>query len=220
MSRRGRATAFIVAALACAMLAAGLAAGYGARYEDRYGPLRPVVVAGHDLDAGRAIGVRAAERLQVRRVPVRFLPPGAIANPAEAIGRVPSVVVPRGSYLLASQLEQPGAADGAGSEAGPGRSPVEIAVAGGGALTTAGPGATVDVVVTTEPEGGASGRTYVAARGVRLLELREDGEAAGGPGSLGSPAAWTATLALTRGQALGLIAAESFARQIRLLPVP
>jgi pilus assembly protein CpaB len=215
VSRRGRAVAFLAAALACALLAAGLAAGYGARFKDRYGALQPVVVAGADLAAGKAIGVRAAEKLEVRRVPARFLPPGAIANPAEAIGRAPTAAVPRGAYLLAGQLAEAGAASGDGPKPGPGRSPVEIAVAGGGALAGVGPGATVDVVVTTEPEGGASGRTYIAAHGVELLDLREGSDLEGGSG--GTPA-WTATLALSHGQALALIAAENFARQLRLLP--
>jgi len=72
-------------------------------------------------------------------------------------------------------------------------------------------GAKVDVVVTSEPRGGARGRTYVAAAGVPLLALAPAGE-----DPTGSTAA--ATLGLTRRQALRLIAAESFARKLTLLP--
>jgi hypothetical protein len=70
----------------------------------------------------------------------------------------------------------------------------------------------VDVVVTSEPRGAGRGRTYVAANGVPLLGL--------GPGPDGPGAATlaAATLGLTRGQALELIAAENFARQVTLLP--
>ncbi|MFN8161499.1 MAG: hypothetical protein U0R52_10720 [Solirubrobacterales bacterium] len=66
----------------------------------------------------------------------------------------------------------------------------------------------MDVVVTSEPTGPGPGRTYVAAPAVALLGLSP------GPGGA------AATLALTRGQALRLIAAENFARQVTLLPRP
>jgi Flp pilus assembly protein CpaB len=77
----------------------------------------------------------------------------------------------------------------------------------------------VDVIVTTEPgPGRGSGRTYVAAERVELLALAQSGggpdDALPGPGT----ATWTATLALRRPQALRLIQAENFARQVRLIP--
>jgi hypothetical protein len=50
---------------------------------------------------------------------------------------------------------------------------------------------------------------------VRLLALTQQGAAGAGPA-----AGWSATLALTRSQALQLIEAESFARAVRLLPRP
>jgi hypothetical protein len=67
-------------------------------------------------------------------------------------------------------------------------------------------------VVTTEPSGPGLGRTYVAAAGVPLLAL---GPGADGPGPGGIS---SATLGLTKGQALRLIDAESFARKLTLLP--
>ena len=76
----------------------------------------------------------------------------------------------------------------------------------------------VDVVVTTEPDVGDDGRTFIAAQRVRLLALSETGGAGGGEEGLGSSPAWSATLALTRDQALRLIQAENFARQVRLMP--
>jgi hypothetical protein len=67
------------------------------------------------------------------------------------------------------------------------------------------------VVVTSEPRGAGPGRTSVAAAGVPLIGL--------GPAEGPGPAAnASAILGLTRAQALRLISAESFARQIRLLP--
>lgn len=67
-------------------------------------------------------------------------------------------------------------------------------------------------MVTTEPTGAGAGRTYVAAAGVPLLAI---GPGADGAAPGGSAAA---TLGLTRAQALRLIAAESFARQVTVLP--
>jgi Flp pilus assembly protein CpaB len=75
----------------------------------------------------------------------------------------------------------------------------------------------VDVVVTTEPgPGGGRGRTYVAAREVRLLALSQVGDSSVNDYS-SSDDQWTATLALTKPQALRLIQAESFARGVRLI---
>jgi Flp pilus assembly protein CpaB len=216
MSRRGRALAFVLAAALAAACAAAIADGYGARVAGGYGELRPVVVAAADLEpAGPIDPRRAAAALEVRRVPARFVPPGALEAPAEAIGLVPDSRLPAGSYLLASQLRPPRSATGAGAGLGRGRHPVEISVGGAEALLVGGAqpaGARVDVIVTTEPTGAGAGRTYVAAAAVPLLALSAgaDGAAAGGTAA--------ATLGLTRRQALRLIAAESFARQVTLLP--
>ncbi|MGN6215567.1 MAG: SAF domain-containing protein [Solirubrobacterales bacterium] len=214
MSRRGRAVGFLLAALLAAAAAATIANGYGDSVVRGYGALRPVLVAADDLEAGKAIGsAAAAAELEVRRVPVRFVPPDALGAAAEAVGLVPAVTVPAGSYLSASQLRVPRARV-AGPRLGRDRRPVEIAVSGAGALTAFGAqpvGSRVDVVVTTEPSGSGAGRTYVAAPAVPLLGL---GPGAEGPG--GETA--TATLGLTRAQALRLIAAESFARRVTVIP--
>jgi len=190
-----------------------VADGYGRSVVRGYGELRPVLVAVDDLRAGKKIDPRlATSGLEVRRVPVRFAPPAALAAPPEALGLVPAVAIPAGSYLLASQLRSPGASRG-DTRLGRGRRPVEIAIGGAGALSAFGVqpvGSKVDVVVTTEPTGSGDGRTYVAAAAVPLLAL--------GPGAEGGPGEATATLGLTRPQALRLIAAESFARRLTVLP--
>jgi Flp pilus assembly protein CpaB len=214
MSRRGRAVGFLLGALFAAAAAAAVADGYGDSVVKGYGELRPVLVAAGEFEAGEAIDPEAvAEKLEVRRVPLRFVPPDALGAPAEAVGLVPAVPIPAGSYLLAAQLRPPQARRPVPA-LGHGRRPVEIAVSGAGALTAFGGqsvGATVDVVVTTEPSGSGSGRTYVAAPAVPLLAL--------GPGGEGATAETAiATLALTRSQALRLIAAESFARRVTVIP--
>ncbi|HMJ74151.1 MAG TPA: Flp pilus assembly protein CpaB [Solirubrobacterales bacterium] len=216
MSRRRRALAFLLLALLAAAGAAAIADGYGASAVRGYGPLRPVVVLGARIAAGQRIGPEEiGSTLTVRRVPDRFVPPGALVAPGEALGLIARAPLPAGSYLLAAQLgiarkarrERPSLTDG--------RRPVEIAVSGADALLAAGPsrpGSRVDVVVTSEPAGAGPGRTYVAAPHVALLALRPGSEGTG-PGTTAA-----ATLGLTKSQALRLIAAESFARKVTLLP--
>lgn len=214
MNRRTRAFGFLFAALVAAAAAAAIANGYGASVVRGYGELRPVLVATAGLPAGKQIDPEAAtEDLEVRRVPVRFVPPGVLAAPAEAVGLAPAAPIPAGSYLLAAQLHPPQAA-GARPDLGGGRRPVEIAVSGAGALEATGVsplGSKVDVVVTSEPSGSGAGRTYVAAPAVPLLGLGPGGEGVEGETA-------TATLGLTREQALHLIEAESFSRRITLIP--
>jgi Flp pilus assembly protein CpaB len=214
--RRARAIAFLLLALAAAAVAAAIANGYGASVARGFGPLRPVVVVAEDLRPGRPLGpAEVAGMLEVRRVPSRFVPPDALIDPAEALGLVPYAPTPAGSYLLASQLRRPRPKSEKRSPLTGDRHPVEIVVTGAQALLAAGPapvGARVDVVVTSEPSGRGPGRTYVAAAGVPLLALGAGPE---GPGPGGASAA---TLALTKAQALRLIAAESFARRLTLLP--
>jgi Flp pilus assembly protein CpaB len=221
MSRRARAVGFLMVAAVCAVLAASIVDGYGTSVAGQYGELRPVVVAAADLPAREPVGPRELQRLEVRRVPQSFAPPDALTSPREAAGRAPIAAVPAGSYLLASQLRSPRPArERPRAELGGRRRPVEIAVTGADALAAVGEdpvGSRVDVVVTTEPGPGAKGRTRVAAAGVELLAL-DNGGGAGSGAELGSGGSWSATLALTRSQALRLIQAENFARQVRLMP--
>jgi Flp pilus assembly protein CpaB len=214
-SRRARAIGLFALAALAAALGATLVAGYGSSVARGYGPLRPVVVLSARLAAGHPIGPREAAALSVRRVPARFVPPGTLALPGDALGLVPRAPIPAGSYLVAAQRRPPGTGASPPPALLGGRRPVEIAVSGAGALLAAGtprPGATVDVVVTSEPDGHGPGRTYVAAAGVPLLAIGPGPE---GPGPGGSA---SATLGLNRHQALRLIAAESFARRLTLIP--
>jgi Flp pilus assembly protein CpaB len=215
VSRRARAVTFLLLASLGAILAVAIVAGYGSRVARGYGPLRRVVIAERGLPAGRVLDpAEVGAALGTRRVPARFVPVGALRLPADALGLVPTATVPAGSYLLAAQLRPPRRHRHVAGLGGR-RRPVEIGVSGADALFAAGAsprGAKVDVVVTTEPTGAGPGRTYVAAAAVPLLAL---GPGADGPGPGGAAAA---TLGLTKRQALRLIAAESFARKLTLLP--
>jgi Flp pilus assembly protein CpaB len=223
MRRRLRAIAFGCAALACAALAAAMTGGYRDDIQSELGPLRSVVVASVRIPAHRVIPAKAIDRLlEVRRVPARFAPAGALALPEQAAGRAPSAAIPAGSYVLAAQLREPGRREKAERHAsiGPGRRPVEISVTGAEALAAGGAdpvGARVDVVVTTEPGAGGRGRTYVAAENVRLIALSQSGDPSDSGYATDDADRWLGTLALTRAQALRLIQAENFARGVRLI---
>ncbi len=214
MSRRTRAIAFGVGALLAAVGAGAIADGYGESVARGYGALRPVVVATAQLSAGKSLAPSVAEKdLVVRQVPARFVPAGALRDPVEALGLVPTSAIPSGAYLLAAQLRPP-RSEAPGPRLAVGRRPVQIAVSGAEALAIGGVspvGSRVDVVVTTEPDDGGAGHTYVAAAGVPLLGLGAAPEA-------DATGTAEATLGLTRSQALRLIAAESFARQVTVMP--
>jgi Flp pilus assembly protein CpaB len=221
LSRRARAIAFAAAAAVSAGLAASVSGGAGTGLDAELGELRPALVTTAALRARRAVSAKQlAESVEVRRVPARFLPPDALTAPPQLLGRTPVAAVPPGSYVLASHLRAPGGPTrDSGPELDPGRRPVEITVSGAGALASGRPGRRVDVVVTAEAgSAGGPGRTYVAAAAVELIGLRPagaEGETEVLPGA--SLESWTATLALTRAQALRLIHAESFARSMRLI---
>lgn len=218
MSPRARAIGFASAAAICAGLAAGASAGRDADAEAQYGPLREVVVATDSIVPGRPLGREAiADAVELRRVPASFVPPDALTSPAQALGRRPASPIPAGGYLLGSQFARASPRPQRSDRLAPGRRPVELTV--GGAAALAGDGGRVDVVVTTAASaGGGPGRTFVAAAGVRLLDLRPAAEGAA-PGGVAAAAAEAsvATLALSRSQALRLIHAESFARDLRLI---
>jgi Flp pilus assembly protein CpaB len=215
MSRRGRATAFLLLAVGAAVLSAAIVRGYGSSVAHGYGPLQSVVVLVAGIRSGQQFGPEEiSTALDVRRVPARFVPTGALSAPQQALGLVAGTPLPAGSYLVAAGLRPPRRRHTGTPGLGRGRRPVEISVSGADALLAAGPApaSRVDIVLTTEPLGPGPGRTYVAAAGVPLLAL---GPGADGPGPGGLAAA---TLGLTRRQALRLIAAESFARKLTLVP--
>jgi pilus assembly protein CpaB len=216
--RRRRGALLLVLALACAGMAASEVRDRERRAGARVGPLVPVVVARADLRSGAAL---SPERLAVRRVPARFAPPDALAAPDEAAGARLAAPLAAGAYVTSAALA-PG--DG-GRSGGPGAGEraVDVAVAAGADLAAAGPGARVDVLITTDARDGR-GRTYLALEDVELLGVRAaDGSTgAGGAGDGGAAvhATATATLRVTLREAVLLTAAQSFARELRLLVRP
>lgn len=200
-----------------------MAKGHAERVESETGPLAPVVVAAAEIPQGAAIGHRRAEgSLEVRRVPERFVPPGALRSSREAIGLLALAPIPHGSYVLAAHLGPPEADAADDPAAAPrGSRPVDVTVSGGEAVGALPPGTRVDVLVTRDdPAGG--GRTAIEHAAVTLLGVAPVAEPDLGPDldAGGAVGRWVATLAVTRRQAVALVEAEAFARDLRLLPRP
>jgi pilus assembly protein CpaB len=189
------------AAATCAGLAASSVSRYTNDVRAQVGPLVPVVVAHDDIPAGSA-----ARSLELRHVPARFAPPGALRSVAEAAGYRAAVGLRRGDYVTASSLavrrDPPEAAASGGRL-------VEISISGAGSLADAlEAGAHVDVLITTD-RGGGPGRTYLALQDAELVGFAP---AAGGRAS--------ATLRVSLRHAVLLAAAQNFARELRLVPRP
>jgi pilus assembly protein CpaB len=207
VSRRRRAFVLLGLALVLGALAASDVARREAAVREQLGPVVPVVVARGDLAAGRAV---AAGDLALRRVPARYAPVGAATMPETLIGRRLAAPVPRGGYVGASQLVSE--ADVAGPPVRRGERAAEVVGLGAPDLVV--PGARVDVLVTRDGEDGAAASTELALEDVEVLAARPAGPAAGDEG--GKRVA--ATLRVTVRDAVYLAAAQSFAREVRLLP--
>jgi pilus assembly protein CpaB len=214
--RRRRGLLLVSLALASGGLAASEVSSRTRAVEERVGPLVPVVAARGAIEPGTKL---TPDRLTVVQVPARYAPPDALADPAEADGLRTAGALEPGSYLTASAFAagpddeaQPGNGLGRGERA------IELKVAGAEALGgLAGPGARVDVLITTET-GDNAGRTALALEDVELLALRA-GEGGGiGPDAEVAAGSATATLRVTLKQAVYLTAAQNFARETRLLP--
>jgi pilus assembly protein CpaB len=176
------------------------------------------VAATRDLPTDRRL--RPGD-LAVRRAPARFVPPDALGAPGELAGARTAVAVAAGGYLTAGMI----GGGHTGGTAGPlraGERALELAVVGGGGLSSAQPGARVDVVVSAEGDQGG-GRTFVALEDVELLGLGAGGGAEVAPEGSGSGApapSALATLRVTARQAVYLTAAANFATEVRLLVRP
>jgi Flp pilus assembly protein CpaB len=193
----------LVAALAGSMAAQRIRREERALRSEIGAPV-PVVVARAAIPAHTRLGPQqVVERFAVARIPARFAPPGAVRDPLKLVGATTAIEIPRGGYLTHAALasaRDPRSLLRAGERA------IDVEVSGGARLAAlGGPGARVDVVVTTEPRNG-SPRAFVAADGAELLSLRHsDGGNA------------IATLRVPVKQAVFLTAATSFGRDARLL---
>jgi pilus assembly protein CpaB len=207
MSRRRRAAVLLGLALVLGGLAAQDVARRESAVRSQLGPPVDVVVARGDLAAGRPV---TAGDLAVRRVPARYAPVGAATVPETLIGQRLASAVPRGGYVGAAMLATE--RDVAGPPVRKGERAADVVALGARSLVV--PGARVDVLVTRDGEGGAAAGTELALEDVEVLSARA--APAGVRDDAGQRVA--ATLRVSVRDAVFLAAAQSFAREIRLLP--
>jgi pilus assembly protein CpaB len=211
--RRRRALLMLALAVVAGGIAASRVSGRAAEVEAQVGSLVPVLVARQDVAAGNRV---KAGTLAIRQVPERFVPADALSAPEQAVGRRARAPVAAGGYLTAGTFASAtGSAAGEPAPLARGQRAIEIPVAGGQALADAAPGTRVDVLVTTETRSGA-GRTFLALQDVELLGVRAAGDSRTQDGAAARATA-LATLRVNLRQAVYLTAAQSFAREVRLL---
>ena len=215
MSRRRRAVLLLGLSLVLGGLAASDVSRREAALERRLGPSIPVAVARSALAPGTRI---PPDRVATREVPARFAPPGAFATASEVVGLRAAVPVAPGTYLTPGLLDDGAATAGPGPELRPGERVADIVAVA--SLEAVLPGTRVDVLVTREPDRGG-GQTILALEGVEVLSVAPAPEETAtaptaGPGA-GAPRV-AAALRVTLRQAVYLAAAQSFAREVRLLP--
>ncbi|HMJ34048.1 MAG TPA: Flp pilus assembly protein CpaB [Baekduia sp.] len=206
MTRRRRAALLLGLALVLGALAASDVAGREAALRRSVGPAVPVVVARTRLAAGTRLDARY---LGIRRVPARFAPAAAYASVAALAGTRAAVALELGQDVTPSAVD-----DGtrvAGAPVRPGERVADVVARGSIELVR--PGGRVDVLVTRE-RGDGGGSTSVALEDAEVLAA---GPAAEAGAEEGGPRV-AVSLRVTVRQAVFLAAAQSFARELRLLP--
>jgi pilus assembly protein CpaB len=205
--RRRRAAVLLGLALLLGGLAASDVAGREAALRRAVGPTVPVVVVRSRLAVGAALDGR---HLAIRHVPARFAPAVAYASISALAGTRAAVTLQAGQDVVPSSVD-----DGthtAGAPVRPGERVAELVARGPAALTRV--GGRVDVLVTRE-RGDGSGATTVALEDAEVLAVRpasDDDDS----GTAGDRVA--VSLRVSMRQAVYLAAAQSFARELRLLP--
>jgi pilus assembly protein CpaB len=211
-ARRRRALVLGGLALVLGGLAATDMAGRERVLREQIGEPVPVLVSRTAIDAGARL--RPAD-LAIRRVPVRYAPRGALRSPADVAGLRAAVAIAPESEVLAGMVDDGGAAARAGAPVRQGERIAEVVAAGSPEFVQ--PGARVDVLVTREDRSGGGGGTVLALQDVEVLGAQA---AAAAPGEEGAsaPVRVAASLRVSLRQAVYLAAAQSFAREVRLLP--
>lgn len=207
MTRRRRAAILLGLALVLGTLAATHMSRREAALRDSLGPTVEVVVARRELPAGRTLELAD---LGVRSLPARYAPPGRALPAASLAGHELAVPVAPGApiteELIQSRPQTPHTMIAKGERA------IDVIATGSPQAVT--PGARVDVLVTTEASSGRRGQTRLALEDVEVLAATP---AAGDPEQAPGPPRVRATLRVTIQQAVYVAAAQSFARDVRLL---
>jgi pilus assembly protein CpaB len=203
VTRRRRAAVLLGLALVLGTLSAAHMARRESALRAQLGPLAEVVVARRDLPAGRTLELGD---LGVRAMPARYAPAGEPAFAGALAGQKLAVPVPSGGAVTPALIEvepdTPQASVRRGERA--------VDVIGSGSPQAVVAGARVDVLVTIDRHD--RGRTRLALENVEVLAARAAEAEEGSPGPR-----VMATLRVATAAAVYLVAAQSFASDIRLL---
>lgn len=216
MSRRRRAAVLIGLAVVLGTLAASDVSGREAALRRQIGSPVPVLVARTALRPGARLEPAA---LAVRRVPARYAPAGAYRSPAEVAGLRAAVGIPAGADLEPALVDDgTRRAGAAGPVLRPGERVAQVVATGSPQAVTV--GSRVDVLVTREGAGGRDGSTTLALEDVEVLGAAAapaDDGGSGGSGGAALPRV-SVELRVSVRQAVYLAAAQTFARELRILP--
>lgn len=208
MTSRRRALLLLALALLLGLLAASSVRRREAALHRALGPSTAVLVTSAAVEAGDPL---AAARPVLRTVPRRYAPPDAVTSPATLAGARAAGPLPAGAYVTSGALRLPGAATALA--VGPGERVADLVARGDPEAVVA--GGRVDVLVTREADGERRGTTVLALQDVEVLAAAP---APATPGEETSGPRVAASLRVSLRQAVYLTAAQSFARELRLLP--
>ena len=210
MTRRRRAALLLGLALLLGTLAASDVSGREAALRRSLGAPVPVVVARTRLPAGARLDAR---HLAVRRVPARYAPAAAYASIAALAGTRAAAPLEAGADIVPAAVDDGTRA--AGAPVRPGERVAELVAHGSPQLIQA--GGRVDVLVTRE-HGDGSGSTTLALEDAEVLAAHAAGQDDRAAGAADSGPRVALSLRVTLRQAVFLAAAQSFARELRVLP--
>ncbi len=207
MSRRRRALLLLGLAALLGALAASSVRRREAALERALGPRTPVLVTRTPIAAGAPL---ARARPLLWSLPRRYAPPDAVASATRLDGARVAVALPAGSYVTAAVLRQAGLADV--DALAPGERVADVVAHADPAAVL--PGVHVDVLVTREPSGVHAGSTELALEDAEVLAATP---LASAPGEEAAGPRVRASLRVGVRDAVYLAAAQSFARDVRLL---
>jgi pilus assembly protein CpaB len=208
VSPRRRALLLLGLALLLGLLAASSVQRREAALEQAVGPSTAVLVTRAAVAPGEPL---TDARPILRTLPRRWAPPDAVTSPTALAGARAAGPLEAGAYVTSGALRT--AQQATSVPVGPGERVAELVARADPRAVVA--GSRVDVLVTRDATADRRGTTVLALEDVEVLSAAPApavaGEEAGGPQV-------AASLRVTLRQAVYLAAAQSFARELRLLP--
>lgn len=207
MSRRRRSALLLGLALVLGALAASDVAGREEALRRQVGEPVSVVITSAPVRAGERLDPK---RMTVRSVPARYAPAGAFADVESLQGLRAARALPAGADVIAAVVDEGSEAAAVGAPVRTGERVAELVARGSPRLIAA--GGRVDVLVT-RATGDGRGSTTLALEDAEVLAAGRAPQSARDEGPQVA-----ISLRVSLRQAVYLAAAQSFARELRVLP--